>query len=63
MGRLTETDIADIKARLQTGEFQHVIAADYGVNQGRVCEVNRGQRGAHIAPKCKEIGYDQETNL
>ena len=57
MSKLTEVDIADIKARLLAGQYQHVIAAYYGVNQGRICEVNRGQRGTHIAPKLKENGY------
>ena len=57
MSYLTEIDIADIKAKLLVGVFQHVIAADYGVNQGRICEINRGQRGAHIAPKLKGYGH------
>ena len=43
--QLTAQDIADIKARLRQGEYQHHIAADYGLNQGRVSEINTGKRG------------------
>jgi hypothetical protein len=28
--------ILDIRLRLKSGEFQHHIAADYGINQGRI---------------------------
>lgn len=45
---LTAQDIADIKARLRQGEYQHHIAADYGLNQGRISEINTGKR--HPAP-------------
>jgi len=55
MAQLSESDIADIKARLMSGEFQHVIAAKYCVNQGRISEINRGARGTHVSPKRKEI--------
>ena len=34
-----------IRERLALGEIQHDIAADLGINQGRVCEVNTGKRG------------------
>lgn len=47
---LTAQDIADIKARLRQGEYQHHIAADYGLNQGRVSEINTGKRGVTIQP-------------
>lgn len=47
---LTAQDIADIKARLRQGEYQHHIAADYGLNQGRVSEINTGKRGVAIQP-------------
>lgn len=47
---LTAQDIADIKARLRQGEYQHDIAADYGLNQGRVSEINTGKRGVAIQP-------------
>ena len=47
---LTAQDIADIKVRLRQGEYQHHIAADYGLNQGRVSEINTGKRGRNVPP-------------
>lgn len=46
--RLTDDVIRAIWERLRRGEFQHDIAADLGLNQGRVSEVNTGKRGGHI---------------
>ena len=46
--RLTDEIIRIIWSRLRLGEFQHDIAADLGLNQGRVSEVNTGKRGNHI---------------
>lgn len=46
--QLTAQDIADIKVRLRQGEYQHHIAADYGLNQGRISEINTGKR--HSVP-------------
>lgn len=46
--KLTEETIRAIWKRLRSGQFQHDIAADLGINQGRVSEVNTGKRGAHI---------------
>jgi hypothetical protein len=37
--RLTFDDAIDVWLRYWAGEFQHDIAAAYGVNQGRVNEV------------------------
>lgn len=45
---LTDDTIRSIWNRLRKGEFQHDIAADLGLNQGRVSEVNTGKRGRHI---------------
>jgi hypothetical protein len=42
---LNEATYRLIRERLATGEFQHDIAADLGINQGRVSEVNTGKRG------------------
>ena len=42
---LCEETYRIIRERLSKGEFQHDIAADLGINQGRVCEVNTGKRG------------------
>lgn len=47
---LTPHDVSIIKARLLQGEFQHRIAADYDLNQGRICEIAKGKRFAHIRP-------------
>lgn len=46
--RLTDEIIRLIWDRLRKGEFQHDIAADLGINQGRVSEVNTGKLGGHI---------------
>ena len=45
---LDDKTIAAIWGRLKSGDFQHVIAADYGINQGRISEINTGKRGSHI---------------
>ena len=42
---LDDDTILEICRRLALGEFQHDIAADLGINQGRVSEVNTGKRG------------------
>jgi len=47
---LTPHDVSIIKARLLRGEFEHRIAADYGLNQGRICEIAKGKRFAHVLP-------------
>ncbi|ALC13847.1 hypothetical protein [Sphingopyxis sp. 113P3] len=43
--KLTDEVIRIILERLKMGHFQHDIAADLGINQGRVSEVNTGKRG------------------
>ncbi len=40
-----------IRERLAKGHFQHDIAADLGINQGRVSEVKTGKRGSGDAPE------------
>ncbi len=45
---LTDDLIRAIWHRLRGGEYQHHIAADYGLNQGRVSEINTGKRGGNI---------------
>jgi predicted XRE-type DNA-binding protein len=42
---MNEVTYAEIRARLALGQMQHDIAADLGINQGRVSEVNTGKRG------------------
>lgn len=46
--KLTDDVIRKIWERLRVGDHQHDIAADLGINQGRVSEVNTGKRGGHI---------------
>lgn len=43
--KLTDEVIRLIRERLNLGHFQHDIAADLGINQGRVSEINTGKRG------------------
>ena len=45
---LSDEAIADIYARIRAGDHHHDIAADYGVNPGRVSEINTGRRGNHV---------------
>jgi hypothetical protein len=42
--QLTPDDAVQVWLRHWNGDYQHVIAADYGVNQGRVNEVLKGRR-------------------
>lgn len=42
---LTPEVIAQVRQRLAAGEYQHDIAADLRVNQGRISEINTGKRG------------------
>ena len=41
---LDDETIWEIRRRLAAGEYQHDIAADLGINQGRVSEVKTGKR-------------------
>ncbi len=41
-------DIISIKQRVAAGEYQHVIAADYGLNQGRVNEIVKSPKYATL---------------
>ncbi len=41
--RLTFEDAVDVWTRHWNGEYQHQIAACYGVNQGRVNEILKGR--------------------
>lgn len=42
--RLTPEDAVDVWLRHWNGEYQHAIAAKYGVNPGRVNEVLKGRK-------------------
>lgn len=50
--KLTDEVIRNIWKRLIAGHNQHDIAADLGINQGRISEVNTGKRGCHITGLC-----------
>lgn len=42
--KLNDQTIYEIRRRLRQGQYQHDIAADLGINQGRVSEVKTGKR-------------------
>lgn len=42
--QLTEVDAVQIWKRRLNGEAQHVLAAEFGVNPGRVAEILSGRR-------------------
>ncbi len=48
--KLTLDDVSTIKARILRGDFQHRIAADYDLNQGRISEIAKGRRFGHVPP-------------
>lgn len=48
---LSINQILDIKERVAAGEYQHVVAASYGINQGRVNEIVKGRRFADITTR------------
>jgi hypothetical protein len=50
ISKLTPRDVSNIKARIIRGEFQHKIAADYDLNQGRISEIAQGKRFVNIPP-------------
>lgn len=46
--KLTDDTIRKVWEMLRKGDHQHDIAARFGLNQGRVSEINTGKRGGHI---------------
>ena len=50
VSKLTSEQVSIIKARLRRGDFQHRIAADYDLNQGRISEIATGKRFANVPP-------------
>jgi len=52
--RLTLEDAIEIWRRRWLGEAQHVLAAAFGVNQGRIADVLSGRR----FPEAKEIALE-----
>lgn len=47
---LTEVEIAIVKRARREGYVNHEIAAYFGVNQGRIAEINTGEVAAHVEP-------------
>lgn len=47
---LTEDEIGMVKRARLSGYVNHEIAAYFGVNQGRIAEVNTQEVGAHVEP-------------
>lgn len=47
---LTNKIAAKIKHLASEGHMQHDIAARFGINQGRVSEIVRGQRFSDLSP-------------
>lgn len=56
--RLTPTDAVNIWLRRWKGEYQHRIAASYGVNPGRVNEVLKGCR----FPEAQALAAEKRGN-
>ena len=46
--RLARGDVVEIKKRLRAGESQSVIAADYGVKQCTISNINTGKRWGEV---------------
>lgn len=51
---LSPKDIGIIKLRLQRGDLQHRIAADFDINAGRISEINTGKRFSDVLPALEE---------
>jgi len=53
--KLTPEQVSTIKARLARGDYQHRIAADFDLNQGRISEIATGKRFANVPEAQKEL--------
>ncbi len=54
---LTPEQLFRIKDRLAKGDFQHRIAADFDLNQGRISEIATGKRYANVPPAAPEASH------
>ncbi len=54
---LTPEQVSTIKARLARGDYQHRIAADFDLNQGRISEIATGKRFADVPPASMETSH------
>lgn len=50
VSKLTEANVAVIKARLARGERQALLAEEYGVARSTIGEIRRGANWTHVAP-------------
>jgi len=48
--KLNKEMVSIIKLRLERGDYQHDIAADFGINQGRISEIKTGKRHSSQEP-------------
>lgn len=48
--KLNNREIAIVKGMLKRGDRQHDIAAYFGINGGRVAEINTGATGSDVTP-------------
>jgi hypothetical protein len=46
--KITTDLIREVRKRLAAGEYQHGIAADLHLNQGRISKINTGKLGAEV---------------
>ncbi len=46
--KITPELIKEVRQRLAAGEYQHDIAAELHLNQGRISEIKNGKRGAGL---------------
>lgn len=55
--KLTPEQVSIIKSRLAQGDYQHRIAADFALNQGRISEIATGKRFADVLPASMEAEH------
>ena len=53
--KITVDQAPIVKGMLLRGDRQHDIAAWFGVNGGRITEINRGQKFLDITPQTKNL--------
>lgn len=46
---LNDQEIATVKGMLARGDRQHDIAAYFGINGGRIADISKLRKGAHLA--------------
>lgn len=46
--KLTEQDVREIRRRMSSGEYQYVVASDYGVTQRAISKIARRETWKHV---------------